>query len=104
MVMKFNRWSCGVCLVLVCCAWFPTSGMAADPKPNIIFVLADDLGYGDLGCYGGSVIQTPCLDRMSAEGMRFTDFYAGSTVCAPSRCVLMTGRHIRCINRFWRRM
>lgn len=92
--MKFNRWSCGVCLVLVCCAWFPTSGMAADPKPNIIFVLADDLGYGDLGCYGGAVIQTPCLDRMSAEGMRFTDFYAGSTVCAPSRCVLMTGRHL----------
>ena len=55
--------------------------------------MADDLGYGDLGCYGQKVIQTPHLDRMAAEGMRFTDCYAGSTVCAPSRCVLMTGYH-----------
>ncbi len=62
-------------------------------KPNIIFILADDLGYGDLGCYGQKLIQTPRLDRMAAEGMKFTQFYAGSTVCAPSRCVLMTGRH-----------
>ena len=66
---------------------------ARAPKPNIIFVLADDLGYGDLGCYGQKVIRTPHLDRMAAEGMRFTDCYAGSTVCAPSRCVLMTGQH-----------
>ncbi len=56
--------------------------------------MADDLGYGDLGCYGQKIIQTPRLDRMAAEGMRFTDFYAGSTVCAPSRCVLMTGLHL----------
>jgi arylsulfatase A-like enzyme len=62
-------------------------------KPNIIFILADDLGYGDLGCYGQKVIQTPNIDRMAAEGMRFTDAYAGSTVCAPSRCCLMTGYH-----------
>jgi arylsulfatase A-like enzyme len=55
--------------------------------------LADDLGYGDLGCYGQRVIETRRLDRMAAEGMRLTQFYAGSTVCAPSRCVLMTGRH-----------
>ena len=61
-------------------------------KPNIIFILADDLGYGDVGCYGQEVIQTPCVDQMAAEGMRFTDCYAGSTVCAPSRCCLMTGR------------
>jgi arylsulfatase A-like enzyme len=67
---------------------------AAGPgKPNIIFILADDLGYGDLGCYGQETIQTPNLDRMAAEGMIFTDFYAGSTVCAPSRCCLMTGVH-----------
>lgn len=76
--------------------WAGRAG-AADPlpaeKPNIIFILADDLGYGDLGCYGQRVIQTPNLDRMAAEGMRFTDCYAGSTVCAPSRCVLMTGYH-----------
>ncbi|UCC96941.1 MAG: arylsulfatase, partial [Phycisphaerales bacterium] len=62
-------------------------------KPNIIFILADDLGYGDLGCYGQERIQTPNIDRMAAEGMRFTDHYAGSTVCAPSRCSLMTGVH-----------
>ena len=62
-------------------------------KPNIIFILADDLGYGDLGCYGQTQIQTPNLDRLAAEGMRFTQCYAGSTVCAPSRCCLMTGYH-----------
>jgi len=62
-------------------------------RPNIIFILADDLGYGDLGCYGQQMIQTPNLDRMAAEGMIFTDHYAGSTVCAPSRCCLMTGKH-----------
>ena len=62
-------------------------------KPNIIYILADDLGYGDLGCYGQKQIQTPHLDQMAAEGMRFTAHYAGSTVCAPSRCCLMTGYH-----------
>lgn len=60
-------------------------------QPNIIYILADDLGYGDLGCYGQKRIATPNLDRMAAEGMRFTQHYAGDTVCAPSRCVLMTG-------------
>lgn len=65
----------------------------ANVKPNIIFILADDLGYGDLGCYGQKKIKTPNLDRMAAEGMRFTQCYAGSTVCAPSRSVLMTGQH-----------
>ena len=63
-------------------------------RPNIIFVLVDDLGYGDLGCYGQELIQTPRLDQMAAEGIRFTDFYAGNTVCAPSRSVLMTGQHM----------
>ncbi len=61
--------------------------------PNVIFILADDLGYGELGCYGQKIVQTPRLDRMAAEGMRFTQFYAGTTVCAPSRCVLMVGQH-----------
>jgi arylsulfatase A-like enzyme len=70
----------------------PLSARATD-RPNIIFILADDLGYGDLGCYGQTKIRTPNLDRMAAEGLRFTRFYAGSTVCAPSRCALMTGRH-----------
>jgi arylsulfatase A-like enzyme len=66
---------------------------AADPKPNLIFILADDLGYGDLGCYGQTQIRTPNLDRFAAQGTRFTQAYAGATVCAPSRCTLMTGLH-----------
>ncbi len=61
--------------------------------PNLIFILADDLGYGDLGCYGQKLTRTPNIDKLAAGGLRFTDFYAGSTVCAPSRCVLMTGFH-----------
>ncbi len=65
---------------------------AAD-QPNIIFIMADDLGYGDLGCYGQKIIKTPRLDQMAAEGMRFTQFYSGCPVCAPSRSVLMTGQH-----------
>ncbi|MEM8669586.1 MAG: arylsulfatase [Planctomycetota bacterium] len=68
--------------------------LAAAERPNLIFILADDLGYGDLGCYGQKVIQTPRLDRMAAEGMKFSQFYAGNTVCAPSRSVLMTGQHM----------
>ena len=70
----------------------PASG--DQDHPNIIFIMADDLGYGDLGCYGQKRIRTPHLDRMAAEGMKFTQFYAGSTVCAPSRCVLLTGMHL----------
>jgi uncharacterized sulfatase len=63
---------------------------AEGKKPNILFIVADDLGYGDLGCYGQKNIKTPNLDRMAAEGVRFTDCYSGATVCAPSRCTLMT--------------
>jgi arylsulfatase A-like enzyme len=71
-----------------------TAAFAQPAKPNIIFILADDLGYGELGSYGQKLIQTPNLDRLAAEGMRFTQFYAGCTVCAPSRSVLMTGQHM----------
>lgn len=68
--------------------------------PNIVLILADDLGYGDCGCYGQAILKTPNIDRLSNQGMRWTQFYAGSTVCAPSRCVLMTGKHTgRCLIR-----
>lgn len=66
---------------------------AAEVRPNIVFILADDLGWGDLGCYGQKKIRTPNLDRLAAEGMRFTDCYAGAPVCGPSRSVLLTGQH-----------
>lgn len=66
---------------------------AAQERPNIIYIMADDLGYGDLSCFGQSKFETPHLDRLAAEGVTFTDYYAGSTVCAPTRCVLMTGLH-----------
>jgi len=62
-------------------------------KPNIIFILADDLGYNELGCYGQEIIRTPHIDQLAAEGMRFTQHYSGSPVCAPSRSVVMTGLH-----------
>lgn len=77
---------------LVSILLLPFSLFAA-PQPNIIYILADDLGYGDLGCYGQKVIQTPNLDRMAAEGIRFTQHYSGSTVCAPSRSCLLEGKH-----------
>jgi arylsulfatase A len=71
----------------------PTKQNAEPTKPNIIFILADDLGYGDLSCYGQQQFQTPNLDKMAAGGMRFTQHYSGTTVCAPSRSSLMTGQH-----------
>ncbi|MFM7129301.1 MAG: arylsulfatase, partial [bacterium] len=76
--------------------WLLLAGVLSAPateKPNIIWIMADDLGYGDLGCYGQKQIKTPAIDKMAGEGLRFTQFYAGATVCAPSRSVLMTGRH-----------
>ena len=79
--------------LLACALLALSTAFAAPIRPNIIFIMADDLGYGDLGCYGQKVIETPRLDRMATEGMRFTQCYAGSPVCAPSRSVLMTGRH-----------
>src|SRR5690349_16753361 len=88
-------------LLVVCVfvAFGPRVARAADApatspsRPNVIFILADDLGYGDVGCFGQRLIQTPNIDRLAAEGMRFTQAYAGTTVCAPSRCALMTGQH-----------
>lgn len=91
--MRYSRLFLGLALALS--ALFPTLsfGQTAERPPNIVFILADDLGYAELGCYGQEKIKTPNLDRMAAEGMRFTQHYCGNAVCAPSRCVLMTGKH-----------
>lgn len=79
-VMVFNMVSC--------------SDVPSQPsKPNIVYILADDLGYGDIGCYGQDVIKTPNIDKLAQQGMRFTQHYSGSTVCAPSRSSLLTGLH-----------
>lgn len=82
---------CLILIITTVCS--PAAQSAQERPPNIIFVLADDAGYGDVGCYGGTHLPTPHLDRMAAQGMRFTRHYAGNTVCAPSRCVLLTGQH-----------
>jgi arylsulfatase A-like enzyme len=81
-----------ITILCALCALFG-SNMAATAKPNIIVIFCDDLGYGDLGCYGSPVIRTPHLDRMATEGLRFTDFYSASEVCTPSRAALLTGRY-----------
>src|SRR2546423_14519698 len=74
-------------LAIACLA----SPLSAAAPPNVVIVYADDLGYGDLGCYGNATIKTPHLDRMAAEGMRFTSFYVAQPVCSASRASLLTG-------------
>lgn len=101
--MKYMNFALGTGLLAVSLG----SSAAGPAKPNIIFILCDDMGYGDLGCYGQKYIQTPCIDRMAAEGMRFTQAYAGSPVSAPSRASLMTGQHtghthVRGNKEYWR--
>jgi len=82
---------------IACVALFGLVAFAADAAhaapPNIVLIVADDLGYRELGCYGQKKIRTPHLDRLASQGMRFTDAYSGNAVCAPSRCVLVTGKH-----------
>lgn len=90
----FRESSYGTTIIVLAIGWWMIGvGCMANEKPNIIFILADDLGYGDLACYGQQQILTPRLDQLAEQGMRFTQFYAGATVCAPSRSVLMTGQH-----------
>lgn len=75
-------------------AFSALSSLRAKEQPNIVFILADDLGYGELGCYGQQKIKTPNIDRLASEGILFTHHYTGAPVCAPARCVLLTGRHL----------
>jgi arylsulfatase len=80
-----------VALALALCS---QASIADEPKPpNVVLILADDLGWGDLGCYGQTKIKTPSIDKLATEGMRFTRAYTGNAVCAPSRCCIMTGKH-----------
>jgi arylsulfatase A-like enzyme len=81
------------CLILCVILAIGCQSISEAAPPNIVFILADDLGYGDLSCFGQTTLKTPHLDRMAAEGLKLTRHYAGSTVCAPSRCVLLTGKH-----------
>lgn len=69
------------------------AGVKAQKKPNVVLIMADDFGYGDAGCYGQQIIKTPFIDSLAAQGMRFTQYYSGNTVCAPSREALLTGMH-----------
>src|SRR5260370_17917056 len=71
----------------------PVRALASSAPPNVLFILADDLGYGDLSCYGRPDYRTPVLDRLASEGMRFTSAYAAAPVCTPSRCAFVTGRY-----------
>lgn len=84
----------GMALVTVAVALTARSaGAQVPPRPNIVYILADDLGYGEVGAYGQTQIRTPAIDRLAAEGLRFTQHYSGSPVCAPSRATLLTGFH-----------
>ncbi|MEM1070308.1 MAG: arylsulfatase [Planctomycetota bacterium] len=89
-MLLLNRYVLAMMLVV----WAMGITSDAADRPNIVYIMTDDLGYGDLGCYGQETVQTPNLDQMAREGMRFTDHYAGHTVCRPSRLVLWTGQHV----------
>lgn len=80
-----------LCITITAILLLTTTAAAGPPRPHIVFVLADDLGPGDLGCYGGKLAATPNLDRLAAEGIRFTGYYAAAPICSPSRCGLVTG-------------
>ncbi|NJN06394.1 MAG: sulfatase-like hydrolase/transferase, partial [Rhodobacteraceae bacterium] len=80
-------------LPLIAVALIPGYALSAAPKPNVIYIMADELGYYEPGFMGGKNIQTPNIDRMAAEGIRFNNLFAGSSVCAPTRCTFLTGKH-----------
>ena len=81
------------CFVQTTTAQVVDQAVKKSKRPNVIYILADDLGYGDLSCYGQEKFKTPNIDALAKRGMKFTQHYSGSTVCAPSRCSLLTGLH-----------
>lgn len=83
-----------ICLAILSLNSCKNENTSKTSKPNIIYILADDLGYAEVGCYGQEKIETPNIDALAQNGMRFTQHYAGAPVCAPSRCVLLTGKHM----------
>lgn len=90
--MKIFR--CELLCILLCAAITSSGSQSLAARLNVVLIVADDLGWGELGCYGQQKIPTPNIDRLAASGQRFTQFYSGAPVCAPSRCVLMTGLHL----------
>ena len=80
--------------LIMCISLFTLVAQIVGKQPNIVFIMADDLGYGQVGAYGQQQIQTPRIDQMAKDGLLLTDYYAGTAVCAPSRCALMTGLHV----------
>ena len=98
-LVKFNLQLCFAIVLLSACFVQTTIAQVVDQavdkskRPNVIYILADDLGYGDLSCYGQEKFKTPHIDALAKQGMKFTQHYSGSTVCAPSRCSLLTGLH-----------
>ena len=80
-------------LTLLALLHLAITALAADRKPNVIFVLADDLGWAELGCYGNTFNETPHLDKLAKQGLRFTHAYAAAPVCSPYRAALLTGQH-----------
>ena len=87
---SFRNWITALAII----AGVPATQAAEGSRPNIVLIMADDLGYGELGCYGQKLIKTPHIDELAREGLQFTDFHCGAPVCAPSRCVLITGKHL----------
>ncbi len=90
---KQRPFSCGSKLLFLCLLSLVIFGCTEKKQPNIILIMADDLGYGDLGCYGGDHIQTPNIDRLADLGIRFLDYHSNGAVCSPTRAALMTGRY-----------
>ena len=91
--MSLNLTKTFLPIAILACGQAEAVAQRKQQKPNIIYIMCDDMGYGDLGCYGQQYILTPNIDRMAKEGMRFTQAYAGAPVSAPSRACFMTGQH-----------